>query len=253
MNFHRLLSLVLDLGAILLENGAETYRVEESILYILHGQGIDNAEVFVIPSMIIATIHPPGSEKLYTQQRRIRARGTDLARISSANQLCRDLRAKQLDLDQMEAAIRQVRQTPRYSIWKQFAAYGLSAAFFSLFFGGGLPEALVALVAGLVVRFCVGAMGRLGTNPFFTNILASASLMVLACLATISPLHTDLDSTAIGALMLLVPGMTLTTCFRDTIAGDYISSLVKLLEVLMVGLGVALGAFISLSVFGQAL
>jgi len=34
MNYHRLLHLVISLGATLLENGAETYRVEESILRI---------------------------------------------------------------------------------------------------------------------------------------------------------------------------------------------------------------------------
>ena len=37
MNYHRLLHLVISLGATLLENGAETYRVEESILRIFQG------------------------------------------------------------------------------------------------------------------------------------------------------------------------------------------------------------------------
>ena len=59
-----------------------------------------------------------------------------------------------------------------------------------------------------------------------------------------------MDTTIIGPMMLLVPGMALTTCMRDIIAGDYISSLVKLMEVVMIGLGVALGAFISMTAMG---
>ena len=93
-------------------------------------------------------------------------------------------------------------------------------------------------------------MGKLETNTFFTNILASATLTAWAGLMSVSPLQASMDTTIIGPMMLLVPGMALTTCMRDIIAGDYISSLVKLMEVVMIGLGVALGAFISMTAMG---
>ena len=250
MNYHRLLNLVISLGSVLMENGAETYRVEESIYRILEGHHMAQVEVFVIPSMLIVTIRPEGSEKIYTQQKHIRSRGTDLTKISEANNLCRYYCCNDMSLDDLEAAINNIRRGPVYSRTAQYLAYVLAGSSFSLFFGGSLVDAFCAILGSLLVKLIFEQMGKLGTNTFFTNILASAALTLVAELAAISPLHANMDTTFIGPMMLLVPGMTLTTCMRDTIAGDYISSLVKLLEVVMIGMGVALGAYLSMSLVG---
>ena len=114
-------------------------------------------------------------------------------------------------------------------------------------------DAFFALFSGFMVKFIFDQMGKLGTNTFFTNVLASAVLTAWAGLISMSPLHGDMDMIIIGPMMLLVPGMALTTGMRDIIAGDYLSSIVKLTEVLMIGLGVALGAYLSMSAMGLLL
>jgi len=247
MNYHRLLNLVISLGSILLENGAETYRVEESILHIMEGYGVENAEVFVIPSMLIVTIRPHDTEKVFTQQKRIRSRGTDLTKITDANDLVRRISHEQMELDKLECEIAAIRKGPVYSSAALYFAHAITGAGFSLFFGGSMIDAFFALFSGALVKFIFDQMGKLGTNSFFTNILASAALTAVAGFASVSPLHANMDTTIIGPMMLLVPGMALTTCMRDVIAGDYISSLVKLLEVLIIGLGIALGAYLAMS------
>ena len=253
MNYHRLLNLVISLGSVLLENGAETYRVEESILRIFQSHGVENTEVFVIPSMLIVTIRPNDTEKVYTQQKRIRSRGTDLTKISEANDMCRYFCIHDLSLDEMEAAVQRIRKGPVYSQSTLYIAYAIAGACFSLFFGGSMMDAFVALFSGALVKLIFDQMGKMGHNAFFTNVLASAVITLIAELASISPLAVNMDTTIIGPMMLLVPGMALTTCMRDIIAGDYISSLVKMLEVIMIGLGVALGAYLAMSAFALVL
>lgn len=247
MNYHRLLNLVISLGSVLLENGAETYRVEESILRIFQGHNMAQVEVFVIPSMLIVTIRPEGSEKIYTQQKRIKARGTDLTKIKDANDLCRYYCAHDMTLEELEERIQRIRHGPVYNQLTQYMGNVLAGSAFSLFFGGTIVDAFCTIFSCILVKFIFDQMGKLGTNTFFTNILASAALTAIAGIASVSPLRANIDTTIIGPMMLLVPGMALTTCMRDIIAGDYISSLVKLMEVLMIGLGVALGAFISMT------
>ena len=252
MNYHRLLTLVISLGSILLENGAETYRVEESILYILRGHKMEQIEVFVIPSMLIVTIRPEGSEKVYTQQKRIRSRGTDLNKISDANALCRYYSNNDMTLDELEKEINTIRNGPLFPPLVQYLGHALVGSAFALFFGGSLVDAFCAIFSSIFVKVIFDGMGKLGTNTFFTNILASAMLTAWAGLAAASPLQANMDTTIIGPMMLLVPGMSLTTCMRDTIAGDYISSIVKLLEVCITGLGIALGAYIAMFLMGLA-
>lgn len=250
MNYHRLLNLVIALGSVLLENGAETYRVEESILRIFQGHNMAQVEVFVIPSMLIVTIRPEGSEKIYTQQKRILSRGTDLTKIKDANALCRYYCTHDMSLDELEEKIQEIRRGRTYNQLTLYIGYMLAGSCFSLFFGGSMIDAFFALFSSAMVKFIFDQMSKLGTNTFFTNILASATLTLWAGLASFSPLQANMDATIIGPMMLLVPGMALTTCMRDIIAGDYVSSLVKLLEVVMIGLGVALGAFISMTALG---
>ena len=155
-----------------------------------------------------------------------------------------------MTLDELEQRIEDILHGAFYSQKTQYLGHVLAGSGFALFFGGSLIDAFCAIFSSLMVKFIFDQMGKLETNTFFTNILASATLTAWAGLMSVSPLQASMDTTIIGPMMLLVPGMALTTCMRDIIAGDYISSLVKLMEVVMIGLGVALGAFISMTAMG---
>ena len=62
--------------------------------------------------------------------------------------------------------------------------------------------------------------------------------------------HLDLILT--GAIMTQAPGLVVTNCMRDLMAGDVMSSLVKLAEALLTGAGIALGTGVALGL-AQAL
>ena len=50
------------------------------------------------------------------------------------------------------------------------------------------------------------------------------------------------DSIIIGVLMNLVPGLALTNCIRDVMAGDLTAGVSKLADVLLIAVSIALGA-----------
>ncbi len=252
MNYDRLLNLVVQLGSLLLENGAETYRVEESMLRIFQKYDISDADVFVIPTMLIVTIRP-NEQTTLTQQKRVRSRGTDLTKISDANNLCRRMCYSVVPLEEVEECIAAIRRGPVFSRRVQYIAYAAAGFSFALFFSSTLIDALCAALCGVVIKFIFEQMSRWGANVFFIHVTASAAVTALAELFSASPLSADMDKIIIGAIMLLVPGVTLTTCMRDTIAGDYVSALTKLMEALLIGTGVALGTYIAMSLMGYIL
>ena len=55
------------------------------------------------------------------------------------------------------------------------------------------------------------------------------------------------DKMIIGTLMNLVPGIAITNVMRDILGGDLIAGIIKLVESLMVAIGIALGAGIAIS------
>ena len=55
-----------------------------------------------------------------------------------------------------------------------------------------------------------------------------------------------MDLILTGAIMTQAPGLVVTNCMRDLMAGDVMSSLVKLSEGLLTGAGIALGTGVAL-------
>lgn len=75
-----------------------------------------------------------------------------------------------------------------------------------------------------------------------------------ACLAvvpilchTLYPNYFHLDMIIIGTIMLLVPGVAIANVMRDVLAGDTLTALTKFTEVLIIGLGIAIGIAIPMS------
>ena len=73
MTSAELLSCALLLGRRLLECGAEIYRVEESIERMCLSYGAQSADVYAVPTAIIATIRID-EEEILTQTSRIKQR-----------------------------------------------------------------------------------------------------------------------------------------------------------------------------------
>lgn len=70
----------------MLENGAETYRVEDTMIRIAEAFGIPNAQSFVTPTGIIFSIE---GTALTTRLVRITERSTDLRKVTIVNDISR--------------------------------------------------------------------------------------------------------------------------------------------------------------------
>ena len=56
MNYSDLINIVTDVGYLLMENGAEIYRVEESMQRLFRAYGVQGSDVYAIPNCITVTI-----------------------------------------------------------------------------------------------------------------------------------------------------------------------------------------------------
>lgn len=139
MDYDKLLTLSGELGYHLLLSGAEIYRVEESVRYLLQAYGAGPGEVFAIPNCIIVGISSPGQKPL-TRMRRVGPHGTNVRKIEALNALCRCLCAETPDLDQAWEALQTAAADQTYfSTPQQLSAYFLGTAAFCLFLAGPWP------------------------------------------------------------------------------------------------------------------
>lgn len=247
MDYDKLLNLGTELGRRLMSSGAEIYRVEESVHYLLTAYGVETGEVFVIPNCVIVSLTAPG-QKPITRVRRVPGHGTDISRMEELNGLCRRLCASPPDLDQaageLNDVIREVRHTP---VAVELAAYVLLTSAFCLFFGGTARDAFCGGVCGLAVGLVVPFLARLGTNLFFKAMVGGFFCGLLAAGLTNLGVGEHIDLIITGAIMAQAPGLVITNFMRDIMAGDMMSGLVKLAEALLTGAGIALGTGVALS------
>ena len=240
MEDRALLELGTEIGYLFQRYGAETYRVEESIVRLLDAYGV-NCEVFAIPSSLIVSITTASGEPL-TRLRRIGFHKTDLDAVERLNALCRLLCSQ---TPPPKDAMHMLRQTEReiktYPFSIMLVGYFLVASGFSVFFGGRLLDAVCAGLCGIATGLCLHKLEALYVNEFFSTIAAGFTPALLTQLLSLAGLVQNADAVTIGALMLLVPGLLITSCMRDIIYGDTMSGVNRLIQAVLCGVAIALG------------
>lgn len=240
MDYNTLLELSVDLGYRLAMNGAETFRIEESIRRILSTYGIES-EVFAIPNCLTVSIETADGQPM-TRMRRIGFHGNDLDTVEKYSNLSRKICSEKPEpikarewLQQVDASIRS------YSLPILLLGNFLGAFGFCIVFGGSFVDGLCSGISGILIGLINYFLGKRKVNPFF-NTIASAFFMAFASY-TMGALGIarSTDTVIIGALMILVPGLIFTNAMRDIIFGDTNSGINRIVQVLLVAAAIALG------------
>lgn len=246
---HRVISCILDIGEYMLTSGAEVMRVEDTITRLCTAYGFVSSDVLTILSSIILTATAADGD-IITQTRRIKSRDTNLTRVEQLNALSRRITADPLPSAELSKAIDAAVAVPAYSRTMIFLLYGFNAAVFTLFFGGTMADLIPSFLAGLGIYIYLQLGGKLRMNGILLNLLCSG-LMALSVVGMHAlGLGQNSDKIVIGNIMLLIPGLALTTSLRDLINGDMLSAIIGFLEALLKALAIAIGAAIVLTRFG---
>ena len=237
--------LVCTAAQLVLENGGEVYRVEETALRMAKGFGLSDVSVAAFPTSIF--VDACGRTRI----RRISRRGNNLTRLALVNDVSRRVERGEMTADEAEDALAQIAAEHAVRQRTLIVAYAAAAASFTLMFGGGLIEFAAAFAIGLVVQavqplFAGMAMGALLGS--FTGGLLTA---VLAQLAALAVPQLSVNAAIIGGIMPLLSGLLMTTAVRDTMYGDLVSGVVRAVEALLLAAAVALGVYVGLKLMAM--
>ena len=164
------LDCAVDIGEQMLYYGAEVHRAEESVRRVCLALGASRADVFIITSSMMVTVHT--DEGVFTQTRRITSSATDFERIHRLNELCRRICEHKIAPEEIPKALEDLTRCKKYPFWLECAAYSVITAAFTLFFGGSWREMLVAFVIGCVLRCCVFFAEKAIPNRIFSKFIS---------------------------------------------------------------------------------
>lgn len=233
-------AVVMKAGELLLANGAEIFRVEESMIRIARAFGLENVEVFILANGVFATAEA-SEEELFAKIKHIPPRGAHLGRVAALNDLSRRIDRGQCSLSEAEEKLLEIEQSPTYTNGQQILGAGLGSFCFSVLFGGTLEDGAVAMVLGLLLYVFVIWSTRHHLTKMLYHVLACALASLGAVLFMKLGLGNQIDKVIIGAIIPLVPGVAFTTAIRDLSNSDYLSGMVHMVDALLIAMSMAIG------------
>ena len=237
----RVLDVTVEAGHILLENGAEISRVEETMERICSHYGVDTGEFFVLSNGIFTT-GGRYSDKPYARVQHIPVKGTRLDKVVAVNQLSREIaQGMHEDIGSVEKRIAEINQMQPEREGMQMLASGVGSSVFCALAGGGLADCLAAFIAGFLLYVFVLKVSLPHLGKIVGNIFGGMFVVTLSLLCYHAGLGSNLSYIISGTIIPLVPGVPFVNGIRDIANGDYIAGVVRLLDAVFVFLSIAIG------------
>lgn len=231
-------------GKLMMENGAETYRVEDTMIRMARSQQMNDSHCFVTPTGLMFS----PSNELATRFVRINERRTDLERVALVNAVSRKLVSGEITLSEAYEELKKINQTNyMFNIWIQILAAATASGCFLILLGGSWSDLPFAFMFGGTGFIIVETILEKTRVKFFAEFIAALAIGVLALLAVNSGMGTDLDTIIIGSIMPLVPGLLITNAVRDLMAGHFVSGLSKGAEAFLTAFAIGGGIALVLS------
>ncbi|MBN1836414.1 MAG: threonine/serine exporter family protein [Spirochaetales bacterium] len=227
-------------GRMMLENGGETNRAQDTVNTLCLKLGMAEADSFATPTgLMLSGVDRQG--RSFSSVTRVTRRVIDLEKVTRISELARNAGGGSLESRAVQRELDRIAAARQYVDAVKIAVGAATAGCCTLLFGGGWREALATIPVGALVKLLSILLAKVHLNDFFINIVGGMLAAVLASAAAALGLAIRADPVIIGAIMLLIPGITMVNAIRDTIAGDLVAGISRTVEAVIVAVAIAIG------------
>jgi uncharacterized membrane protein YjjP (DUF1212 family) len=244
------IDFVLALGRALHRYGTPAHRLEESLAEVCRRLGLA-AEVFSTPTTLILSFGAPA--ELRTRMMRVDDGQLDLAKLAQVDALADAVVTHELAIDEGRRRLDAiVAAPPTYGRLTSTLTHGLVAGAVAVFFGGAWPDVGAAAAIGLGLGALAQIVRRSTAQArVFELVGATFAAFTAGAAAWIAPVSAHLVT--IAALIVLLPGMSLTVAMTELATRNLISGTSRLMAAVIVllelAVGVALGERLARELF----
>lgn len=245
MRINQVMDIAIKAGKILLTNGSEIHRVEDTIVRICRCYGVE-AECFVLPTGIFITVIGKDGEPL-SYVKRINERTVDLSSIEKVNSFSRSLQKNTMPYEEAIEALEKIEQEKGYKFGLRLVVAGITAFVYTLLFRGTIKDALAAFLIGMLIYISKEKVSRIGIFRFFEYFASGLMAAVVSVIAVKLFPYLNVYRIIISSIMILLPGVAVTNALKDALHGDIVSSQFGIAEAIFIVVSVSAGVAIVLS------
>lgn len=233
-------------GKIILTNGAEIYRTEDTIMQICHAYGIDDVESFVTPTGIFLSIDD--GEYVHTKLKRVHNQTINLDKISKVNSFSRQLQEEKLGYEQALAQLQKIESDgPEYSFLAVTTLTSIACAMYVILVRADYINFFPALIASFASQLMIKQSGFLKEINYIPEMIAGFIAGLVALLFhRFGGIDYNLSVITVSGILAFVPGVSATNAIRDAIDNDLISATSRGTQVILSSISLAAGVALSL-------
>ncbi|HEX5830385.1 MAG TPA: threonine/serine exporter family protein [Gemmatimonadaceae bacterium] len=244
---------VLQLGHALHAYGESAQRLEEFLGDMSDRLGLHGAQFFSTPTSIMASFGPLGRQ--HTHMLRVEPGEVNLAKLAELERVSVEVAHGRYSPEKGRDAITRIAAAPSpYGPALTTLAFGVVSGAAGQFLGGGGREILVATLLGFGVGLFALLAGRVPRLGRVFEPLAAFLVSVAAIALTHVTGPFSVVVATLAGLIVLVPGLTLTTAMSELATRHLASGTARIsgafITFLGIAFGVALGNRLGAAVFG---
>ena len=246
---------VLQAGRVLMESGAEIYRIEDTMGHMAKSLGIRDFSTYVVNRGVMIS----GLNRSGLKESRVLATSAPsihLGKLEEVNRLSREL-AEQPNqpVSSIFQKLKTIEQKTFYRPLEDIIACVIGAGSFSLALGSSWIDGTAAAISGLFVGIGMQLFSRFIHTSFLQIILSSAIAALSANVLYYLGIGQHRSVIILGTLMILIPGAYFVNAIREFTQNNYYSGLALMLSGVSTCLSISVGvlAMISLLPFAEQL
>lgn len=244
----QVMETAMEAGHILLENGAEIFRVKETMDRICRYFGVEERDFFVLSNGIFTT-GGYVKESPYAKVQHIPVKGTQLDKVVAVNELSREIEKGHYSLEEVQEQLEKIRKMSGYSVSRQVFASAIGSAAFCYLFGGDLLDSAAAFVAGFLLYIFILKVSAPHMSKIVGNVFGGALVTLICIICYHLGFGHEMSYMIVGAIIPMIPGVPFVNGIRDIADGDYISGAVRLLDAILVFLCIAIGVGVVFTIY----
>lgn len=225
-------------GRILLENGAEMSRIEDTMNRIANSCQGEKGISFVTQVIVMMSLESTKE----VQMAEVKKRTIDLEKIAKVNDYSRRFANKEISIKELQNLlfILDVKINKRPEWLKMLSAAVVSACLIILLGGEWSDFFPTLFVSGLSYSVYLLSQKYLQTK-YLEEFITSFTIGVLAIVFVKIGISDSVDKMIIGSIMPLVPGIAITNAIRDLQQYHMLSGVLRAVEALIVAAMIASG------------
>ena len=223
-------------------HGTSAHRLEATLVACASALG-ERVQVFAPPTSIDLAF---GGKRQRSHLIRADAGEAELARLVALDAVIASVRRGELDVVEGQRALRRAARAPLpFGPTAVVAAFALASAGAARFFDGNVAAVLLSLVLGLGLGLlALGANERIGLGRVFAPLAAFVAALVSLFAERLVP-GLRAEVTTLAALIVLVPGLSLTLALTELATRHLVSGTARLAGSLTVFATMAFGVAIA--------